>query len=58
MDILINNAGSGSNETIVEATDEKWQHYWELHVMAAVRLARGLVPVMKARGGGVILHNA
>ncbi|MFN8138126.1 MAG: SDR family oxidoreductase, partial [Propionicimonas sp.] len=58
IDILINNAGSGSNETIVEATDEKWQHYWELHVMAAVRLARGLVPVMKARGGGVVLHNA
>jgi NAD(P)-dependent dehydrogenase (short-subunit alcohol dehydrogenase family) len=57
-DILINNAGSGSNETIMEAPDEKWQHYWELHVMAAVRLARGLVPGMKRRGGGVILHNA
>ena len=26
--------------------------------MAAVRLARGLVPSMKTRGGGVILHNA
>ena len=46
-DILINNAGTGSNETIMEAPDEKWQHYWELHVMAAVRLARGLVPGMK-----------
>jgi len=57
-DILINNAGSGSNETIMEAPDEKWQHYWELHVMAAVRLARGIVPGMKRRGGGVILHNA
>jgi 3-oxoacyl-[acyl-carrier protein] reductase len=57
-DILINNAGSGSNETIMEAPDEKWQAYWELHVMAAVRLARGLVPTMKARGGGVVLHNA
>jgi 3-oxoacyl-[acyl-carrier protein] reductase len=57
-DILINNAGSGSNETIMEASDEKWQAYWELHVMAAVRLARGLVPTMKARGGGVVLHNA
>ena len=43
-DILINNAGSGSNETIIEAPDEKWQHYWELHVMAAVRLSRGLAP--------------
>ena len=57
-DILINNAGAGSNETIMEAPDEKWQSYWELHVMAAVRLARGLVPAMRRRGGGVILHNA
>jgi 3-oxoacyl-[acyl-carrier protein] reductase len=57
-DILINNAGTGSNETIMEAPDDKWQYYWDLHVMAAVRLARGLVPSMKTRGGGVILHNA
>jgi 3-oxoacyl-[acyl-carrier protein] reductase len=56
--ILINNAGTGSNETIAEADDAKWQYYWDLHVMAAVRLGRGLVPQMKAHGGGVILHNA
>ena len=42
----------------MEAPDEKWQSYWDLHVMAAVRLARGLVPGMRKRGGGVILHNA
>ncbi len=58
VDILINNAGAGSNETIMEAADEKWQAYWELHVMAAVRLAREVVPSMRARGGGVVLHNA
>jgi NAD(P)-dependent dehydrogenase (short-subunit alcohol dehydrogenase family) len=57
-DILINNAGTGSRETILEAPDERWQSYWELHVMAAVRLARALAPQMKSRGGGVILHNA
>jgi 3-oxoacyl-[acyl-carrier protein] reductase len=57
-DILINNAGTGSNETILEAPDDKWQYYWDLHVMAAVRLARGLVPVMVKRGGGVIINNA
>ena len=56
--ILINNAGTGSNETIAEADDAKWQYYWDLHVMAAVRLGRGLVPQMKAHGGGAILHNA
>jgi NAD(P)-dependent dehydrogenase (short-subunit alcohol dehydrogenase family) len=57
-DILINNAGTGSEETILAAPDERWQAYWELHVMAAVRLARALAPGMKSRGGGVILHNA
>ncbi|MEO8183987.1 MAG: SDR family oxidoreductase [Deltaproteobacteria bacterium] len=57
-DILINNAGTGSNETIQEAADEKWQYYWDLHTMAAVRLSRGLIPAMKRRGGGVIVNNA
>ncbi|NLG96938.1 MAG: SDR family oxidoreductase [Chloroflexi bacterium] len=58
VDILINNAGTGSNETIMDAPDEKWQYYWDLHVMAAVRLARGLVPMMRRKGGGVIINNA
>jgi NAD(P)-dependent dehydrogenase (short-subunit alcohol dehydrogenase family) len=57
-DILINNAGTGSNETVLEADDQKWYAYWDLHVMASVRLARGLVPGMTERGGGVILNNA
>lgn len=57
-DILINNAGTGSNETILEASDSKWQYYWDLHVMAATRMARGVVPMMKRRGSGVILNNA
>jgi NAD(P)-dependent dehydrogenase (short-subunit alcohol dehydrogenase family) len=58
VDILINNAGTGSNETILEAPDSKWQYYWDLHVMAAVRMSRGLAPSMKSRGGGVILNTA
>lgn len=57
-DILINNAGTGSNETILEANDEKWPYYWNLQVMAAVRLCRGLAPLMQKRGGGVIINNA
>ncbi len=42
----------------MDAPDDKWQAYWDLHVMAAVRLARGVIPQMRRRGGGVILHNA
>ena len=42
----------------MDTTNNKWQYYWELgQVMAAMRLARGLVPSMRQRGGGVILSN-
>jgi NAD(P)-dependent dehydrogenase (short-subunit alcohol dehydrogenase family) len=58
VDILINNAGTGSEEKILGAPDERWQYYWDLHVMAAVRLSRALAPGMATRGGGVILNNA
>ena len=58
LDILITNAGTGSSETILEAPDEKWQSYWDLHVMAAVRFSRAAAPLMIKRGGGVILATA
>ncbi len=58
LDILINNAGTGSSETILEASDERWQQYWDLHVMAAVRFSRAAAPLMIKRGGGVILATA
>ena len=58
LDILINNAGTGSSETILDAADDKWQYYWDLHVMAAVRFSRAAAPLMKKRGGGVILATA
>ena len=57
-DILINNAGAGTNEKIMDAPDEKWQYFWDLHVMAAVRMSRSLIPHMQERGGGVILNNS
>src|SRR5689334_8446009 len=28
-DILINNAGTGSEETVMSASDERWQYYWD-----------------------------
>jgi len=58
LDILVNDAGTGTSETILDAPDEKWQHHWDLHVMAAVRAARACVPLMRRRGGGVILNTA
>jgi NAD(P)-dependent dehydrogenase (short-subunit alcohol dehydrogenase family) len=57
-DILINNAGVGSEETIMDASDEKWQYYWDMQVMASVRMCRAVVPHMRKRGGGIIINNA
>jgi NAD(P)-dependent dehydrogenase (short-subunit alcohol dehydrogenase family) len=56
--ILFSNAGEGTNETILNAPDDKWQYYWDLHVMATVRLTRGFVPMFREQGGGVIVNNA
>lgn len=58
VDILINNAGTGTEERILDAPDEKWYAVWDLHVMSAVRTARIFVPFMKMRGGGVILNTS
>mgnify|MGYP001065095466 CR=1 FL=1 len=58
VDILINNAGTGTNETIENSNDDDWYYFWDLHVMAAVRLSRALLPHMRKNGGGVILNNA
>lgn len=58
VDVLVNNAGTGSEETIMEASDEKWQYYWDLHVMAAIRMSRACIPSMRERKGGVIIQTA
>ncbi|TFG61491.1 MAG: SDR family oxidoreductase [Spirochaetales bacterium] len=58
VDILINNAGTGTEETILESPDEKWYAVWDLHVMAAVRTARAFAPYMIKRGAGVILNTS
>ena len=59
INILINNAGTGSEETNMDAPDEKWYYYWDLHVMAAIRLCRLCVPLMKKTPGeGVIINTA
>jgi len=58
IDVLVNNAGTGSEETIMEASDEKWQYYWDLHVMAAIRMSKAIIPSMRKRKSGVIIQTA
>jgi NAD(P)-dependent dehydrogenase (short-subunit alcohol dehydrogenase family) len=44
-------------ESPLDCTEEDWAACFNINVMAPFRLARALVPAMKARGGGVIINN-
>jgi len=56
IDILVNNAGSNIPQPIDEITDEAWSRILELNLTSIMRLTRMLVPQMKARKWGRIIH--
>jgi NAD(P)-dependent dehydrogenase (short-subunit alcohol dehydrogenase family) len=58
VDILVNNAGPIGSQPFFEATDEEWQHFLDVYVMAAVRLARHHAHRMIERGRGRVLFSA
>jgi NAD(P)-dependent dehydrogenase (short-subunit alcohol dehydrogenase family) len=58
IDILINNVGTGSDEKIETTPDDKWQHYWDLNTMSAIRCSRAVIPHMKRNGWGRIVNIA
>lgn len=56
VDILVNNAGTSAAAGF-EAVDERaWQADLDLKLLAAVRLCRLVIPIMKQRGGGRIVN--
>jgi NAD(P)-dependent dehydrogenase (short-subunit alcohol dehydrogenase family) len=56
VDILINNAGSNVPEEIDQIRDEHWDRILELNLTACMVLTRALVPGMKARRWGRVIH--
>jgi gluconate 5-dehydrogenase len=56
IDILVNNAGTNVPQPIDEISDEDWDRVLELNVSACMVLTRALVPQMKKRGWGRIIH--
>jgi NAD(P)-dependent dehydrogenase (short-subunit alcohol dehydrogenase family) len=58
VDILINNAGSNIPQPIDEITDEAWDRILELNLNSVMALTRAMVPQMKARRWGRIIHIA
>jgi NAD(P)-dependent dehydrogenase (short-subunit alcohol dehydrogenase family) len=56
IDILVNNAGTNAPQPIDEVSDENWATMMELNLTSAMRLSRALVPPMKERKWGRIIH--
>ena len=55
VDILVNNAGIFDVAPFAQIDDEEWSRYFEINVMAAVRLSRRLLPGMLERDRGRIV---
>jgi 3-oxoacyl-[acyl-carrier protein] reductase len=56
IDILVNNDGAPPLGKLIEFDDGAWAKAVEQNLMYVVRMARGAVPHMIARGGGSILN--
>jgi NAD(P)-dependent dehydrogenase (short-subunit alcohol dehydrogenase family) len=56
VDILINNAGMNAPESIDTVTDETWDKVLETNLTSVMALTRALVPQMRARRWGRIVH--
>jgi NAD(P)-dependent dehydrogenase (short-subunit alcohol dehydrogenase family) len=56
VDILINNAGTNVPQSIEEIKDEDWDRVMEINLGSIMVLTRALVPQMKTRRWGRIIH--
>lgn len=57
VDVLVNNAGVFERGGL-DAPDEDWSRHFQVNVMGAVRLSRGLLPGMLDRGWGRVVNVA
>jgi NAD(P)-dependent dehydrogenase (short-subunit alcohol dehydrogenase family) len=56
IDILVNNAGAIPAGDLQAIDEARWRGAWDLKVFGYINLCRAAYPVMKARGGGVIVN--
>jgi NAD(P)-dependent dehydrogenase (short-subunit alcohol dehydrogenase family) len=56
IDVLINNAGFGAFGMLEEFTDEEIKAQYETNVFGLMRVTNAVLPVMRARKSGRILH--
>ena len=57
-DILVNNAGTGVRARVTETSLADWERILAVNVGGAFLHAKAAFPVLRARGGGAIVHVA
>jgi 3-oxoacyl-[acyl-carrier protein] reductase len=58
IDILFNNAGTGSNALVAQMTDEQWDYTQDVNLRAVFRLSREAAPHVSASSAGRIICTA
>ncbi|HEV7661972.1 MAG TPA: SDR family NAD(P)-dependent oxidoreductase [Chloroflexota bacterium] len=58
IDVLVNNAGESSRESIENLTDIEWRRVFQVNLDAAFELSRAVLPGMRARHWGRIVNIA
>jgi len=56
VDILVNNAGAIPAGGLLDVSDEKWRHAWDLKVFGFINLTREIYRRMRERQSGVIIN--
>lgn len=58
IDVLVNNAGLGTSNKLLEMTDEQWNLVLDVTLNGTFRMTRAALKHMSQRGKGVIVNNA
>lgn len=56
VDGIVNNAGAIPSGNIFEIDEDRWRAGWDTKVFPYINMCRRFYPVLKARGGGVIVN--
>jgi 3-oxoacyl-[acyl-carrier protein] reductase len=56
IDVLVNNAGIGAGGTLDEASEERYDRIFDVHVKGSFFATRAVAPGMKARRAGAIIN--
>ena len=58
LDVLINNAGLGGTQDVVDMSDDQWSRVIDVSLTGTFRCTRAALPHMLERGTGAIVNNA